>query len=85
MTLWAKASAIPTTAGFAGAQALFYSGATLVQTYTITLPAGTYDFTQQSLSFSGPAVTYDSIHIVLTYSKAKGTAWFDNLSLLQAP
>jgi uncharacterized repeat protein (TIGR01451 family) len=83
-TVWAKAASIPTTSGFAQAQVLFYNGVTLVQTNTITLPTGTYDFTRQSLNFTGPEAAYDSVKIVLTYSKAKGTLWFDNLSLLQA-
>ena len=83
-SVWAKGTSIPTTAGFAQAQVLFYNGATLVQINSITLPTGTYDFTKQSLSFTGPAAAYDSIKVVLTYSKAKGTVWFDNLSLLQA-
>jgi uncharacterized repeat protein (TIGR01451 family) len=83
-SVYAKGKSIPSS-GLAQAQVLFYNGSNLVQTKTITLPTGTYNFTKKSLSFTGPSGTYTTVKIVLIYSKSTGSVWFDILSLLQAP
>ncbi|MDR3573793.1 MAG: choice-of-anchor D domain-containing protein [Anaerolineaceae bacterium] len=80
-----RASALTTNPGVAQAQVLFYSGTDLVQTKTLTLPGGTFAYTQQTVAFPAPGSAFDSIKVVLIYSKPKGTIWFDNLSLLSAP
>ena len=82
LSLWRKGTSIPGTAGLVRAQVLFYSGSSLVQTATLTLPNGAYNWTQQKLAFT-VAHAYTKVVIKLTYSKGSGTVWFDGLSLLK--
>ncbi len=81
LSLWVKGQGIPTT-GVVRAEVFLYNGATLVQTKTITLANGTYDWKPRSAMFTALA-TYNKVVVRLTYSKASGTVWFDGVSLLK--
>jgi hypothetical protein len=79
---WTKASALPST-GACRAQVLFYDGAILKGTKTLTCPAGTtYAWQKATLNFTAPA-DYTEVVITFTFSKIGGMVWFDLASLLR--
>jgi len=79
---WVKGSGMPTSGSCYG-QVLFYYGTSLKGTKTLKCPTGaTYSWKQVNLDFTAPA-TYNKVLIRFTYSKSKGTAWFDLASLVR--
>jgi hypothetical protein len=81
-SFWAKGATIP-AAGICQAQVLFYDGTKLKLTKTVPCKTGTYAvFQQKTLSFTVP-YAYTKIVIKFTYTKAKGTVWFDAVSLMR--
>lgn len=83
LKLHVKGNVIPTT-GACRAQVLLYNSSTLVATQTVNCSTGTYGFGQKTLNFTA-ASAFTKVVIKLTYAKAGGTVWFDNLTLFKAP
>jgi uncharacterized repeat protein (TIGR01451 family) len=82
-SVWRKAASVPAGATL-DARIQVYSGTTLKATKTVTLPVGTYGFTQSSLPFTMTG-TYTKLVVTLEYKGASGTLWFDDASLVWAP
>jgi uncharacterized repeat protein (TIGR01451 family) len=79
---WVKGSALP-AAGLCQAQVIFYNGASVADTKSLKCGlTGTFAYTQKTLSFTAPAA-YTKVLITFTYSKASGTVWFDQVSLMK--
>lgn len=80
-SFWVKGTSIP-SAGRCRGQAILYDGATVVTTKTLNCSNGTKPFGLKTTTFNAPA-SFTSIRVKFTYSKASGTAYFDNASLLK--
>jgi hypothetical protein len=61
-----------------------YNGLTLVKTYTLAFPIGTYGFTQSGLPFTMTSA-YTKLVVTLEYKATSGTVWFDDAHLVWAP
>jgi len=84
LSLWVKAASVPTSAGAFKIEVSLMNGASLVKKQTITFTNGSYTYALKSSSFTAGG-TYNKVIIKLTYSKASGKAYFDELSLLKSP
>jgi uncharacterized repeat protein (TIGR01451 family) len=82
-SVWRKAASVPAGATL-DAHIRVYSGTILKATKTVTLPVGTYGFTQSSLPFTMTSA-YTKLVVTLEYKGATGTLWFDDASLVWAP
>ena len=81
-SFWARGSSIP-AAGMCKAQVLLYKGTVLKSKKTIPCDKGTYlTFQQKSITFTA-GVPYTKVVVKFTYSKAKGSIWFDLVSLIK--
>ncbi len=78
-----KGNALP-IAGACKGEVLLYNGPTLVTTKILICPTGTFAFQNKTVVFSAPGA-FTKVIIRLTYAKASGTVWFDNLVLNKAP
>ena len=83
LTLWRNAASVPSGSTL-DANVKIYNGTTLVATKTVTLPVGTYAFTQSSLPFTMTA-SYTKLVVTLEFKANSGTLWFDDASLVWAP
>ena len=82
-SIWRHAASVPSGATL-DATIQVYSGAILKTTKTVSLPSGTYAFTQSSLPFSMTSA-YTKLVVTLEFKGASGTLWFDDASLVWAP
>ena len=83
LSVWRHATSIP-SGSTVDATVKVYSGSTLKATKKVTLPAGTYVFTQSSLPFT-MTTSYTKLVVTLEYKGASGTLWLDDASLVWAP
>ena len=82
-TVWRHAASVPAGSTL-DAHIQIYNGTTLVATKTVSLPVGTYGFTQSSLPFT-MTTAYTKLVVTLEFKGASGTLWFDDASLVWAP
>lgn len=81
-TFWARGSSIP-TAGICRGQVILYDGSTMKLSKAVNCKTGTYaSFQKKTISFNA-TTAYTKVVIKFTYSKARGTIWFDLISLIK--
>ncbi|MGC8856519.1 MAG: hypothetical protein ACP5QU_06955 [Anaerolineae bacterium] len=84
LTVWSRASNVPTTTKYYRMRLQFYNGTTLVGSKIFNFAKGTHAFVQGKLLFTAPA-DYTKIIVNIEFQAASGTVWFDDASLLWAP
>jgi len=80
-SVWMKGSKLPKTKT-CKAQVILFDGATKVIAKIVKCPKGTYNWQQKTLHLTAPA-DYTEIKVIFSFSKASGTVYFDEASLLK--
>jgi uncharacterized repeat protein (TIGR01451 family) len=84
LTVWSRASTVPSTAKYYRIRLEIYNGTTLVGSKTFNFAKGTHAFVQGRLPLTA-AADYTKIIVKIEFQAASGTVWFDDASLRWAP